>query len=147
VSVPDDHAAAVVAAVFACKDEDCPMPFALYRHQDVTGVSGTGAVAHGVRFADGTVVIRWLGDKASTVVWDSLDLAMSVHGHDGRTRVVWLAAPFSEMAKAEEEAAAAERERIAGLAQAEADRLVAQGGRMRALASGVLAGFAERLKT
>lgn len=141
--MPDDRAAAVVAAVFACKDEDCPVPFALYRHEDVTGVSGTGAVAHGVRFADGQVVIRWLGGKASTVVWDSLDLAMSVHGHDGKTRVVWLAARFSEMAKAEGEAAAAERERIAGLALAEADRLRPRGD----IASGALADFAGQLKS
>lgn len=144
--MPDDHAAAVVAAVFACKDEDCPVPFALYRHQDVTGVSGEGTVAHGVRFADGQVVIRWLGDKASTVVWDSLDLAMSVHGHDGRTRVVWLAAPFSEMGKAEEEAAAAERQRVAELALAEADRMHAVRESWAEIAAGALADFAEGLK-
>src|ERR1039458_6334967 len=94
-------------AVFACRDEDCPMPFALYREQDVTGVSGSGTVAHGVQFADGTVVLRWLGRNPSTVIWESLEAAMSVHGHDGRTRVVWLAAPFSEMGLAEDEAAAA----------------------------------------
>lgn len=92
------------------------MPFALHREQDVTGVSGTGTVAHGVRFADGRVVIRWLGDKPSTVMWDSLDDAMSVHGHDGKTQVVWLAAEFSEMALAEHEAASTERERIRELA-------------------------------
>ena len=92
------------------------MPFALYREEDVSGVSGPGTVAHGCEFADGTVVLRWLGKDASTVVWGSLDAAMRVHGHDGRTRVVWLAAPFSEMALAEREAAAAERERIRVLA-------------------------------
>ena len=100
-------------AIFACRDADCPMPFALYREQDVTGVSGEGTVAHGTQFADGTVVLRWLGKDPSTVVWASLEAAMRVHGHDGRTRVVWLAAPFSEMGVAEREAAAAERERVA----------------------------------
>ena len=108
-----EQAKAITMAVFACRDEDCPMPFALYREQDVTGVSGSGTVAHGVQFADGTVVLRWLGRNPSTVIWESLEAAMSVHGHDGRTRVVWLAAPFSEMGLAEDEAAAAERERIA----------------------------------
>ena len=49
----------IIAAIFACSSEDCPRPFALYRHQDITGVSGTGSVAHGVQFADGQVVIRW----------------------------------------------------------------------------------------
>ena len=104
---------AILAAIFACGSQDCPRPFALYRHQDVTGVSGEGTVAHGTRFADGTVVIGWTGEFASTVVWDSLDAAMHVHGHDGRTRVVWLAAEFYEMALGEQEAADAERARWA----------------------------------
>ena len=111
-----DRAAAITLAVFACREADTPMPFALYREEDVSGVSGPGTVAHGCEFADGTVVLRWLGKDASTVVWGSLDAAMRVHGHDGRTRVVWLAAPFSEMGLAEREAAAAERERICELA-------------------------------
>ena len=64
--------------------------FALNRQQDVTGVSGSGIVAHGVQLADGTVVLRWMGTYASTVVWDSLDAAMAIHGHDGKTRVIWL---------------------------------------------------------
>lgn len=101
-----------MTAIFACGSADCPKPFALYRSEDVTGVSGSGTVAHGAQFADGTVVIRWLGKHASTVVWASLDAAVKVHGHDGRTRVVWLAADFSEMALAESEAAAAERSRV-----------------------------------
>jgi hypothetical protein len=114
--IPRAQAERIVSAIFACRAEDCPQPFALYRHQDVTGVSGTGTVAHGVQFADGQVVIRWLGTSPSTVVWNSLGDAMRVHGHDGKTHVVWLAAEFSEMAKAEEGAAAAERERIRQLA-------------------------------
>jgi len=98
------HVDGVMAAIFACRAEDCPMPFALYRGDDVTGVSGTGTVAHGVQFADGVTVIRWLGATPSTVIWESLDAAMKVHGHDGRTRVVWLAAPFTEWGEAEQEA-------------------------------------------
>jgi len=101
----------VVAAIGVAREENCPQPFGLYRHQDVTGASGTGTVAYGVRFADGTVVLRWLGETPSTVVWDSLDAAMRIHGHDGKTQLVWLMAPFSEMAKAEDEAAARERRR------------------------------------
>ena len=96
----------IISAIFACGSEDCPRPFALYRHQDVTGVSGTGSVAHGVQFADGQVVIRWLGASPSTVVWASLDDAMKVHGHDGKTHLVWLAAEFPEILQAEEEAVA-----------------------------------------
>jgi hypothetical protein len=121
-------AEAITSAVFACGSADCPKPFALYRHQDVTGVSGSGTVAHGVQFADGTTVLRWLGEYASTVIWESLDAAMQVHGHDGRTRVVWLAADFSEMARAEDEAAVAEQARIAGMADRLAATVPVQGG-------------------
>lgn len=67
-----------------------PEPFALLRDRDVSGVSGVGRVATGVRFGDGTVVIRWGSATPSTVFWDSLEHALAVHGHDGSTRVVWL---------------------------------------------------------
>jgi hypothetical protein len=63
--------------------------FTLYRDKDVSGVSGTGAVAEGVQFTDGVVVLRWRGEHASTVVWRSIDDALAIHGHDGLTRVVW----------------------------------------------------------
>lgn len=63
--------------------------FTLLRTEDVSGVSGTGTVADGVEFDDGTVVIRWRGENRSTVVWDTLDDAIAVHGHDGRTQVVF----------------------------------------------------------
>lgn len=63
--------------------------FALQRDHDVTGVSGTGIVADGVRWPDGTVSIRWRGERPSTVSWNSLDDAEHVHGHGGATRIVW----------------------------------------------------------
>lgn len=66
-----------------------PRLFRLQRDQDVTGVSGPGHVADGIQFADGTVVVRWLGDHASTVVWNSPGAAMYVHGHGGTTRAVF----------------------------------------------------------
>lgn len=69
---------------------DQPRAFRLMRDVDVTGVSVDGHVADGVQFPDGTVVIRWLGDYSSTVVWDDLAKAMHVHGHRGSTRVEWL---------------------------------------------------------
>ena len=63
--------------------------FFLQRDTDVTGVSGTGLVAEGVEFTDGTVVLRWLGEFCSTVAWDNLADMITIHGHDGATRVVW----------------------------------------------------------
>lgn len=67
-------------------------PFLMVRDEDVTGISGTGVVAEGVEFLDGTVVIRWQthGDlNHSTVVWAGLDEAVQIHGHGGKTRFVF----------------------------------------------------------
>ncbi|MFF2922746.1 hypothetical protein ACFVTP_10135 [Streptomyces celluloflavus] len=66
-----------------------PRPFILRRTIDHTGVSGAGDVAEGVLFSDGTTVIRWRGQYASTVTWASLDDALAVHGHDGATITVF----------------------------------------------------------
>lgn len=66
-----------------------PRLFVLRRDKDVTGVSGPGDVADGVQWPDGTVDLRWR-DRPSTSIWQSLGLMLSVHGHDGATRVVWL---------------------------------------------------------
>ncbi|MEU6237392.1 hypothetical protein [Kitasatospora sp. NPDC047058] len=66
-----------------------PRIFHLQRDTDITGVSGTGIVAHGVQWPDGTVTIRWTGDRPSTVTWGSIEDAVHVHGHGGHTRIVW----------------------------------------------------------
>lgn len=69
-----------------------PMPrrFQLYRHTDVSQVSGVGVVAWGVQFPDGAAAIRWHGDTPSTVAWNSVDDALKVHGHSGATELRWL---------------------------------------------------------
>jgi hypothetical protein len=68
-----------------------PRAFVLQRDEDVTGVSGTGVVAQGVEFADGTVALRWLSAWPTSVVFHDrgLDAVRAVHGHDGRTRIVF----------------------------------------------------------
>lgn len=71
--------------------------FQLHRHHDPTGVSGTGIVAEGVEFADGSAVVRWLGDWPTSVVFhdrgiDSID---HLHGHTGATSIVWLDDPLT----------------------------------------------------
>lgn len=66
-----------------------PRLFHLQRDLDVTGVSGGGRVADGVLWPDGTVTVRWRGDKPSTAMWGSLADAQAVHGHGGATRVVF----------------------------------------------------------
>lgn len=64
--------------------------FLLVRDHDISGVSGTGVVAEGVCFSDGTAAVRWRGEKQSTVVWNSIDDAIAIHGHGGATRIEWL---------------------------------------------------------
>lgn len=63
--------------------------FSLERDQDDTGVSGTGLVAVGALFPDGRVAVRWRTETASTTLFDSMDEMTKVHGHGGKTRVVW----------------------------------------------------------
>lgn len=63
--------------------------FHLERDTDVSGVSGTGTVAEGVQFSDGTVAIRWNGQHRSTVLWQSIRSVEVIHGHGGATRIVW----------------------------------------------------------
>lgn len=64
--------------------------FYLQRDHDVTGASGTGRVADGVLWPDGTVTVRWRGERPSTVHWDRLTDAEAVHGHNGMSRIVWI---------------------------------------------------------
>lgn len=64
--------------------------FQLVRDEDVSGVSGTGVVAEGVCFDSGKVVLSWISEYQSVSVYDSVDDLQAVHGHEGRSRVVWL---------------------------------------------------------
>ena len=67
-----------------------PLRFELIRDGDETGISGTGVVAYGVMFVDGTCVLRWLGHQRSTAVYDSIEVLKAIHGHGGQTRVGWI---------------------------------------------------------
>lgn len=66
--------------------------FELHRDIDETGVSGTGVVAEGIEFTGGTVALRWLSDWPTSVVFHDkgIEAVKAVHGHGGKTRVVWL---------------------------------------------------------
>ncbi|MFF3094190.1 hypothetical protein [Streptomyces cyaneofuscatus] len=66
-----------------------PRRFHLQRNVDVTGASGTGRVADGVLWPDGTAALRWRGERASTVNWDRIEDAEAIHGHGGHTVIVW----------------------------------------------------------
>jgi len=64
--------------------------FVLEREEDETGLSGTGTVAWGVVFPDGAAVTRWNAPIAQTCVWRSVDDIEYVHGHLGKTKIVYL---------------------------------------------------------
>lgn len=64
--------------------------FQLERDEDASGVSGTGVVAQGVQFDDGSCAMRWLTATSSTAMYASAGDVETIHGHEGRTRLVWL---------------------------------------------------------
>lgn len=66
--------------------------FELHRDEDETGISGTGVVAQGVVFASGKCALLWLTEHTSVGVYDSIEELTAIHGHDGRTRVVYVVA-------------------------------------------------------
>jgi hypothetical protein len=63
--------------------------FHLLRIEDETGTSGKGVVAEGIKFTDGTVVVRWMSSTPTTVVHDDIESVLKIHGHGGKTQVVW----------------------------------------------------------
>jgi len=63
--------------------------FHFMRLEDASGVSGCGKVAEGVVFSNGKVALEWFGNHASTNVYDSLDDVEFIHGHNGRTKIIF----------------------------------------------------------
>ena len=64
--------------------------FELHRHVDVSGISGTGIVADGIMWPDGSADIRWRGANPCAVHWDRFESAETIHGHEGATEIVFL---------------------------------------------------------
>lgn len=76
--------------------------FKLVRREDVSGVSGTGVVAEGVEFHDGEVVMSWFGEHHTSERAPNIQEIEFLHGHDGRTVVVWDDSFSLKMAEVEE---------------------------------------------
>ena len=70
--------------------------FELHREEDETGISGTGLIAEGAEFTDGTACMRWRTHTNSTGTYDSMEDLVKIHGHGGKTKVVWIDAPLDE---------------------------------------------------
>lgn len=63
--------------------------FHFERLEDASGVSGRGRVAEGVIFSNGKVALEWLSTHASTNLYDSLEDVEFIHGHQGRTKIIF----------------------------------------------------------
>lgn len=64
--------------------------FILKRIEDETGISGTGIVAEGIVWSDGTVAYRWLTKTPTTVIIDTVENVETIHGHDGKTKLIFI---------------------------------------------------------
>jgi len=71
--------------------------FALVRHDDETGVSGTGIVAHGAVFPNGKAVLAWTVERRpqSVAIYDSIHDLYAIHvgPHGGKTELSWITLP------------------------------------------------------
>ncbi len=67
--------------------------FRFLRKEDVSGISGIGYVAEGIQFASGKVAISFYPVAptfvASVIVFNSMDEVEKIHGHDGKTEIIW----------------------------------------------------------
>ena len=63
--------------------------FKLQRLEDQGGVSGTGIVAEGVQFTSGRCVLSWLTATTSLGIYADIETLVEIHGHGGRTLVIW----------------------------------------------------------
>jgi len=74
--------------------------FHFQRVEDESGTSGTGIVAEGVEFSDGSVMIHWFNEDNPNLNTtsdgfsfkpgpDGMEDTIQVHGHGGKTEVVF----------------------------------------------------------
>lgn len=69
----------------------------LDRHQDESGVSGTGVVADFAVFPSGRVVMEWRNEENESLdftdtgldIRPSMKAAVGIHGHHGKTKFVY----------------------------------------------------------
>lgn len=60
----------------------------ILRHEDESGVSGTGVVAEWIEYSDGEVVVHWLSHTPSTNHYRNIKQLEQIHGHGGKTEMV-----------------------------------------------------------
>ena len=64
--------------------------FVLDRKTDKTGVSGTGIVAEGIEFSDGTCVMNWLRHTRSTAIYANIKTLEDIHSHGGASEIRYI---------------------------------------------------------
>lgn len=66
--------------------------FYLVRHEDSDPdkISGTGVIAEGVVFEDGTVAMRWKTRWKSTAIYDNVEDLQAIHGHGGKMEMKFI---------------------------------------------------------
>ena len=66
--------------------------FHLVRNNDRTGMSGTGVVAEGVQFQDGTCILKWISTTSAIGIYHSCVEMLHIHSHggDGGTKIVYV---------------------------------------------------------
>lgn len=67
--------------------------FKLVRYEDVHGKSGVGDVAQGTEYDNGYVSLTFLSEKVSLYWYNSIHNVKHLHGHEGKTKVVWIDPP------------------------------------------------------
>lgn len=70
--------------------------FHLERMVDETGISGSGRVAEGCVFTNGWVSMVWLTRTGSLCFYPSIQDVEQVHGHGGKTKVVFEDGPLTK---------------------------------------------------
>jgi hypothetical protein len=63
-------------------------PLYLKRNKDVSGISGEGIVAVGVKLPSGRILLEWQTFTKSISIFDSIDHCREVHGHEGATELI-----------------------------------------------------------
>lgn len=64
-------------------------PFYLERSEDESGISGTGVVAIGAELPSGKCVLEWRTLTSSVAIYNSIADVATIHGHNGKTKVVY----------------------------------------------------------
>ena len=62
--------------------------FYLLRHEDLHGHAGTGVVAEGTIFGDGTGSFTWLTERKTVTAFLRVKDIKDLHSHEGRTEII-----------------------------------------------------------